>query len=443
MQDPLFERGLPANLDAERFILGSILLGASLAEFRAILTIDDFAIEKHRRIYRVACDLAEMGESIDRVTVTERLMARGQLESVDGIGYLNSLDDGMPQASHAEAYVRIVKDKSTLRRTILQSHALIEACYSADDTPDAILVRAEKILRALGDERQTGPGLRNAFEIMNSHPGGVDAFLEPHKGDSGIPTPWGDVNAIAGGLKKGRMITVAARPGVGKSALCTQIARFAAQRGYRPAVFSLEMGSDEILHRMICGMAGVDCHAFQVGAISGQQRTMVNRAARELCELPIKFDDRAGNTIPSIHAALRKMQAKEGVDLAIIDYLQLLKSVGKYGKREEEVAEMSRGIKLLAKEFQIPILVAAQFNREPEKERREPRISDIRESGAIEQDSDQVWLLSEDGESSEDAITVPVRLKIAKNRGGRRGKVDMLFMKQFLTFEMSARGMAA
>jgi replicative DNA helicase len=440
--DIALERGLPANLDAEKFVLGAILMDAALyIQVAGVLQAADFSLEKHRRIFLRMGELYERGETIDRVTVANELMKRNQLESVDGVTYLVSLDDGLPTLANLESYINIVKDKSTLRGIIFASQKLIDRCIIGQEEPQEILASAEDSLLKLGETR-TSDTLVSPQRILDDFEGGINAFLDPSKRIRGLSTGYTKFDEKTGGLHEGELIILAARPSMGKTALALNIAQHVAMNPNlrnTVAVFSLEMSSESLLTRMICAGARVDQQKFRAGYLNQDERRRLAKTASELVQAPLFIDDTSGTHLMDIHAKLRRLKAEHGLSLVVIDYLQLMSGRGRYENRNQEISTISRGLKLLAKELKVPMLVLSQLNRAPETRPGDhrPQLSDLRESGSIEQDADLVaFIFREEVYKQED-----VRLKglaeviIAKQRNGPTGTVNLIFLKEFTKFE--------
>jgi replicative DNA helicase len=438
--DLAFEKGLPANLDAERFVLGAILMDDSnYIPVAAMLQPDDFSLEKHRRIFERMGDLAGRGEKIDRVTVANELMRHGELESCDGLAYLVSLDDGLPQIYNLDSYVRIVKDKSLLRRIIFSSQSLINRCLVGEENPDDILASAEENLFKLGESRVANT-LRNPEQIINEYQGGINAFLDPSRRIKGISTGFIKFDEMTGGLHEGELFILAARPSMGKTALALNIGYHVATKVRLPvAIFSLEMSAESLLVRMVCAGARVDQQKFRAGFLNQEERRRLQVAASELVEAPLFIDDTAGVGLMDVHSKLRRLKAEVGLGLVIIDYLQLMSGRGRFENRNAEVSAISRGLKLLAKELRCPFLVLSQLSRAPETRPgdHKPQLSDLRESGSIEQDADLVGFIyrEEVYKPDREDLRGLADLIIAKQRNGPIGKVPLVFLREFTKFE--------
>jgi replicative DNA helicase len=447
--DLALEKGLPANPDAERYVLGSILLNDSLyLQVAGVLDADDFSLEKHRRIFARMKDLYERGARIDRVSLADELMKQGQLESVDGLSYLISLDEGLPELANLDGYIRIVKDKSILRKLIYSAQSVINRCLLGEEEPDAILASTEESLLKLGEDR-TRDQLSSPAAIIEKFPGGVGAFLDPSQRVRGLSTGFAKFDEMTGGLNGGELIILAARPSMGKTALALNIAQHVASHPKlrKPvAVFSLEMSSSSLLTRLLCSAARVDQHKFRAGYLNQEERRKLQVALADLTEAPLYLDDTAGVHLMDVHSKLRRMKAEHGLSLVVIDYLQLMSSRGRNENRNQEVSAISRGLKLMAKDLDTPFVVLSQLSRASETRPgdHKPQLSDLRDSGSIEQDADLVAFIYREEVYKRDREDVKglADLIIAKQRNGPIGTVPLRFLGQFTRFENRAEDLA-
>lgn len=438
--DFALEKGLPVNLDAERFLLAAILTDDSAyIQVAGSIEPDDFSLEKHRRIYTRMAEVYDRGDKIDTITVANELMKRNQLESVDGLSYLTSLDDGLPKIFNLDSYVRIVKDKAILRRIIFTSQQLINQCLIGQEEPDRILANAEESLLRLGDARAKD-ALASPARIIEEFQGGLNAFLDPSRRIKGIGTGLVKFDEMTGGLHEGELIILAARPSMGKTALALNIAQHVAtspKMRHTVAVFSLEMSKESLLTRMICAGARVDQQKFRAGYLNADERRRLQISATELVDAPLYIDDTAGANLMDIHAKLRRLQSEHGLGLVIVDYLQLMNGRGE--NRTQEISSLSRGLKLLAKELRVPMLVLSQLNRAPETRPGDhrPQLSDLRESGSIEQDADLVAFIfrEEVYKPDREDLRGLAELLLSKQRNGPTGKVNLVFLREFTKFE--------
>jgi replicative DNA helicase len=439
-----FEKGLPSNVDAERFILGSVLLDASrFIEIAGLIGQEDFSLEKHRRIFMRMFELHERGETIDRITVAEELMRHNELESVDGLGYLVSLDDGMPHIANLDSYVKIVRDKATLRRIVHASQHLMNRALMGEEDPGDILSGAGETLLKLGEARQE-KGLMTPLEVIQNYQGGLNAFLDPSKRIKGISTGFTKLDEMTGGLHSGELIILAARPSMGKTAFALNIAWHVATRLFQPvAVFSLEMSQESLLTRMLCAAARVDSQRFRTGYLNEQERQKLRQAANQMVEAPILIDDTAGANLMDMHAKLRRIkQSGQKLGLVVVDYLQLMSTKGRVENRNQEVSQLSRGLKLMSKELDCPFLVLSQLSRATETRvgDHRPQLSDLRESGSIEQDADLVGFIFREEVYKRDREDLHgiAELILAKQRNGPIGTVPLVFLHAQTRFENRA-----
>jgi replicative DNA helicase len=437
------EKGLPTNVDAERFVLGSILLDDSFyIQAAGNLEPEDFSLEKHRRIFKRMGDLHERSEKIDRITVANELMKFNELEACDGLSYLVSLDDGLPQLPNVDSYIRIVKDKAVLRRIILASQHMINRCLLDAEEPDQILAGAEETLLKLGEARVKS-GLMNPEQILRDYEGGINAFLDPSKRIKGLSTGFTKLDEYTGGLHGGDLVIIAARPSMGKTALALNIAQHVALKLKQTvAVFSLEMSQESLLTRMLCSAARVDSQRFRAGYLTQEERRKLNQALHELVEAPLYIDDTPGVHLMDMHAKLRRLQSERKLGLVIVDYLQLMSGQGRFENRNQEVSALSRGMKLLAKELNVPMMVLSQLSRAVETRQGDhrPQLSDLRESGSIEQDADVVGFIfrEEVYQRDREDLRGLAEFIVAKQRNGPVGTVNLVFLHSQTKFENRA-----
>jgi len=442
------EQSLPVNLDAERFVLGAILTDESaFIRIAGTLAAEDFSLEKHRRIFQRMADLHESGQVIDRVTLANELMTHGELQSVDGVSYLVSLDDGLPQITSIESYVGIVKEKALLRKIITVSQDMIDRCLVSGEDAYTILGSAEDALMKLGDA-ESSTGLASPRQIIEDFAGGVNAFLDTSKRIKGISTGYLKFDELTGGLREGELFILAARPAMGKTAFALNIAQHVATNRHNPkavAVFSLEMSKESLLTRMLCATARVDQQRFRAGFLSSAERHSLQDAMSKLVEAPLFIDDTAGTNLMDIHSKLRRLQADQDLGLVVVDYIQLMQGRGRFENRVQEISSMSRGLKLMSKELKVPFLVLSQLSRAPETRigDHRPMLSDLRESGSIEQDADVVAFIFREEVYKPDNASLQgiAELILAKQRNGPTGRVKLVFLNKFTKFENPAEGM--
>ncbi len=442
VRDPLLEQSLPDNLDAERFVLGSIMSSENaFLQVAGTLSAEDFSLEKHKRIFLRMSDLHERGEKIDRVTLANELMKQGQLQSVDGLSYLVSLDDGLPRIYNLDSYVGIVKEKALLRRIIMVSHDTISRCMNCEDEALQILGNVEDAFMKLGDV-QSKNSLSSPAQIITEYDGGINAFLDTSKRIKGISTGYLKFDEMTGGLREGELFILAARPAMGKTALALNIAQHVAgnpANSKAVAVFSLEMSKESLLTRMLCAAARVDQQRFRAGYLNPDERRALQEAMYQMVESPIFIDDSAGTNLMDVHAKLRRLQAEHDLGLVVIDYLQLMQGRGRFENRVQEISSLSRGFKLMSKELRVPFLVLSQLSRAPETRPGDhrPMLSDLRESGSIEQDADMVAFIfrEEVYRPDKESLKGIAELILAKQRNGPTGRVKLAYLNRFTKFE--------
>ena len=440
-RDLLIEQSLPVNLDAERFVLGAIMTDESaFLSVGGKLNEDDFSLEKHKIIFRRMINLQDRSEKIDRVTLANELMKHGELQSVDGLSYLVTLDDGLPQIANLESYVNIVKEKSLLRRIITVSQGLINRCLTSSEDPMQIIGAAEEALIGLGDIN-TKTALSSPAQIIDEFAGGINAFLDTSKRIKGISTGFLKLDEMTGGLREGELIILAARPAMGKTAFALNIAQHVAMNPKNPracAVFSLEMSKESLLTRMLCATARVDQSKFRAGYLGQDERMRLQDAAADMYNAPLFIDDTAGTNLMDVHSKLRRLQAEQDLGLVIIDYLQLMQGP-KRENRVQEISGLSRGLKLMSKDLRVPFLVLSQLSRATETRPGDhrPMLSDLRESGSIEQDADMVAFIfrEEVYRPDKESLKGLAEVLLAKQRNGPTGRVKLAFLNKFTKFE--------
>jgi replicative DNA helicase len=433
---------LPDNLDAERFVLGAIMSNESaFVQAGGTLTADDFSIEKHKRIFLRMAEINERGEKIDRITLANELMKHGQLQSVDGLSYLVSLDDGLPAIHNLDGYVSIVKEKALLRSIISVSQDTINRCMGLEDEPGDILGAAGAAFLRLGDNIDSEKGLFSPAQIIETYEGGINAFLDVRKREPGIETGFTRFDELTGGLRAGELFILAARPAMGKTALALNIAQHVATNKKNPkavAVFSLEMSKESLLTRMMCSSGRVDQQKFRAGYLNSDEKRILQEELNELSEAPIFIDDSAGTNLMEIHSKLRRLQAEQDLGLVVVDYLQLMQGRGRFENRVQEVSNLSRGFKVLSKQLGVPFLVLSQLSRAPETRTGDhrPMLSDLRESGSIEQDADVVAFIfrEEVYRPDKEDLKGVAELILSKQRNGPTGTIKLAFMNRYTLF---------
>jgi replicative DNA helicase len=433
----VLDQGLPANLEAEKLVLGSVLAG--YAEFDVIasaVTEGDFSTETHRRICRRMSEVYERGDKVDRITVHNELMKFKEAEGCGGLSYLVSLDDGLPEIPNLDQYCKIIRDKAILRRTVFACRNVMDRCLMEDGSVAKILEHAEALLAKLADP-VTPISLMSPERIRLNAPGGVNGFSDPSSMRMrGVPSPWKQLNDIVHTVRSGQLAILAARPSVGKSTAACQWAYHSALCGFPAAVFSLEMSREEILARLICARASIDSHKFFCGHLNREERRTFAEAASAIDDLPIWIDDSTAVTVPAIHAAVRRHNA-EGTKLrlVVLDYLGLMETTGRQENRVAQISEITRSLKRVARELDVAVLAACQLNRASVGER--PQLHHLRESGSIEQDADLVMFLhpKSTGQSSG---PIETELIVAKQRNGPLGSAHLALEGRFVRFHDTA-----
>jgi replicative DNA helicase len=441
------DAGLPANLDAEKTILGAILLdNAAHAEASARLEFDDFSLDSHRRIYQRMGELINSERAVDIVTLANELARYKEVEAVGGVAYLASLTEGLPRRPVIEEYIRIVKDKSLLRKLMLICSAAIARAAEQSDTALDVLGDAEQRLLEVSEKGVTN-GLQPIDQIVAHSFGTIDNLYKNAREITGLPTDLHEFDRLTSGLQKSELIIIAARPSMGKTALAINIAQNAAiNHDAIVAIFSLEMSRESLLRRMLASQAWVDQSNLQKGFISGEDQIKLRHALNQLLESHIFIDDSAGISLAEMRAKARRLrQTAKGLDLVVVDYLQLMSvslpsSGGKrggYENRTQEVSSITRGLKALAKELEVPVVALSQLSRNSERrEDKRPMLSDLRESGSIEQDADLVCFIHREGYYDREAEDkAKSEIIIAKQRNGPTDTAYVNFIDKFTRFE--------
>ncbi|OLC90680.1 MAG: replicative DNA helicase, partial [Acidobacteria bacterium 13_1_40CM_4_58_4] len=386
---------MPASVEAERSILGAILLdNLAYNEAAEHLRPEDFSLDSHRRIYTRMVDLAESSRPIDLITLVEELERRKELEAIGDVGYISGLVDGVPDRPSIEHYIKIVRDKALLRGLIHAANAAIARAAEQGDPAEDILNDAEAAIFQLSEKR-IGRGFMGVQEIVKESFGSVDALLQRGQRITGLATHYTDLDEITSGLQRSDLIIIAARPSMGKTAFALNIAENAAIEDQKTVgIFSLEMSREALLLRLLCSQAKVDSHKMRTGSLWRDDMQKVVRAMEQLAHAPIFIDDTPGIALSEMRAKARRLQQSQGkLDLIIVDYLQLMAGGSRrYENRTQEVSAISRGLKGLAKEMKVPVVALSQLSRAPESRGGDhrPQLADLRESGSIEQDADVV-----------------------------------------------------
>ena len=441
----------PHSMEAEQGVLGCVFLspndclGECIEKFKSGSEV--FYDLRHRSVYETLTEMYDRKEAIDLITVQQTLKDKGQLEGVGGLAYLASLPDAVPSAANLEYYLEIVREKFVLRRMIATCTDVVSRAYVHQGEVDTLLDEVERdVLRMAGDRVATGNRLIK--DLVHSAIHTIEEYHQRQGKLGGLASGFLDLDKMTDGWHEGEMIVIAARPSMGKTSLAMNMAEHVAVNLNLPAgVFSLEMTAESLVMRMMSSLARVNSRSIRDGFLSERDFSKLTTAAGKLAKAPLFIDDASGLSILQLRAKARRMHQQYGLKLFVIDYLQLLHSTSRRAEnRQQEIADISNGIKALAKELRVPVIVLSQLNRELEKDKnRKPRMSDLRESGSIEQDADVVGLLyrpaanDDDEGPSPDQDAVPVNLLIAKQRNGPTGDVNLTFLKSCTRFENAAK----
>lgn len=441
--DPTLQKLPPQSIEAEESILSAILLdNGTLLDVLEILTPDDFYRTAHRHIFAGISDLFARAEPVDLVTLTNLLRDKNELEEIGGAAYLARLVDTVPSAINVQHYARIVRDKSSLRRLIAKATAITQRCYEDAGDLDQVLNFAESAVFEISEDKHQA-AFHPISKIIETN---IDA-LEERQGQrtlvTGVPTGYTQLDHKTSGLQGSDMVILAARPSMGKTAFALNIARNAAVDGdVSVAVFSLEMSKEQLSERMLCAEARVDSNRLRGGFLNPEDWHRITEAASALSEAPIYIDDSPDISATSIRTKSRRLKLDKNLGLIIIDYLQLMKGRSGTERRDLEISEISRALKLLAKELNVPVVALSQLNRKlEERSDKRPMLSDLRESGALEQDADVVAFIYRDEVYNKDENNPnrnTAEIILAKQRNGPTGSVPLTFLKSFTRFENPA-----
>ncbi|HOJ39086.1 MAG TPA: replicative DNA helicase [bacterium] len=432
------ERIPPQNIEAEQALLGCMLIEEE-AKIKAFENIraDYFYSQIHKEIFKAMLALFDRNEPCDLVTLTEQLKKTSQLENIGGLEYLTTLVEGVPTAAHVDDYIRIVKDKYILRSLIANATRVIAEASEEPEEVESLLDKAEALIFEISQQRIE----KEAYPIKDLVHQAVEAIEQLHSGQglvTGIPTGFRDLDNATTGLQPSDLIIIASRPSMGKTSLACNIALNVSDAGLASLIFSLEMSKEQLVQRLLCVEARVNLHDLRKGRLSDQERVNLLMAASRLEKARIFIDDAPALNVFELRARARRLKAKENIQLVIVDYLQLMRGRGRAENKQQEVSEISASLKALAKELKIPVIAISQLSRETEKrEGKRPELSDLRESGAIEQDADLVLLLYRDEVYHPDDVESrnKAEVNIAKQRNGPIKTITLTFLKEFTRFE--------
>jgi replicative DNA helicase len=443
------ERTLPHNLEAERSVLGAILLHNDAFNLAAeVVDSGDFFRDAHRRIFDKMVKLVERGDAIDLVTLKDELGRSGELDEVGGPAYIAALVDGVPRSMNVEHYARIVKEKATLRNLIFSANKILATAYEGEQDADLILDQAEHAIFAIADDK-VRDGFVSLKDLARSSLDKIEQMHARKELITGVPTGFTDLDELTSGLQPSDLIIVAARPAMGKTSLVLNIAQHVGTKTEMTVgLFSLEMSKDQLFMRMLTAEARIDAHRLRGGFLGERDWGKLSQAIGTLSEAKIFIDDSPSIGVLEMRAKCRRLAAEHRLHLVVIDYIQLMQGRGRFENRTLELASISRSLKGLAKELRVPIVVLSQLSRAPESRAdHRPQLSDLRESGALEQDADLVLFIYRQDQYAEknapaaDANGV-AEIIIGKQRNGPTGLVKLAFIREFTRFENLALGTA-
>ena len=439
--DENLRRVPPQSLEAEESVLGGVMLDNTVIDrVIGMLQPEDFYRGAHRRLFRAMVDLNGRSEPIDLITLSEALKARGELAEVGGAAYLAELTERVPTAANAVHYAKIVRERSILRGLIEASTEIASRGYQAPDNVDELLDHAERLIFSI-QERKVRQAFTKLSEVLVESIKTIERLYEQKQAVTGVSTGFADLDALTAGLQPSDLIVVAGRPSMGKTAFCLNIAEHAALRtDTGVAIFSLEMAKEQLAMRMLCSEARVDLARVRTGHLSDREFPKLAMAAGRLGDAPIYIDDTPALSVLELRAKARRLKrdAAAKLGLVIVDYIQLMRGSEGKDNREQEISEISRSLKALAKELSVPVVALSQLNRQVENRTPPvPRLADLRESGAIEQDADVICFLYRDEYYNPDDTEKQgvAEVHIAKQRNGPIGKIELTFLKEYTRFE--------
>ncbi|WP_316572291.1 replicative DNA helicase [Neobacillus sp. YIM B06451] len=438
MNDVFADRMPPQNIEAEQAVLGAIFLEpASLTLATEILIPEDFYRAAHQKIFNTMLKLNDEGKAVDLVTVTEELAAAKLLEDIGGVSYMSELAGSVPTAANIEYYAKIVEEKSLLRRLIRTATTIAQDGYSREDEVELLLSEAEKSIMEVAQRKNAG-AFHNIKDVLVRTYDNIE-MMHNRKGDiTGIATGFRELDRMTAGFQRNDLIIVGARPSVGKTAFALNIAQnVAVKTGENVAIFSLEMGAEQLVMRMLCAEGNIDAQRLRTGSLTDEDWGKLTMAMGSLSRAGIFIDDTPGVRVGDIRSKCRRLKQEHGLGMIMIDYLQLILGSGRSGEnRQQEVSEISRSLKQLARELEVPVIALSQLSRGVEQRQdKRPMMSDIRESGSIEQDADIVaFLYRDDYYDKESENKNIIEIIIAKQRNGPTGTVQLAFVKEYNKF---------
>jgi len=435
----------PQHIEAEQSILGGILIeNEAINRVTEILDPDDFYRDAHRKIFNALINLSERDEPADLITLTNELRKIDQLDSIGGASYLTSLIDSVPTAANIQYYARIVKEKAILRKLIQTSTEIVTQSYEDRGDVEVFLDEAERSIFEISEKR-VRPSFYPIREIVKESFATIEKLFKKKEAVTGVASGFKELDRMTAGFQPSDLIIIAGRPSMGKTAFCLDVAEYAAIGNKIPvAIFSLEMSKEQLVIRMLCSQANVEGTRLRTGYLNESDWPKLTIAAGSLSESPIYIDDTAALSVLEMRAKARRLKADHGLGMVIVDYLQLMKGRARVESRQQEISEISRSLKALAKELTIPVIAVSQLSRKTEERTgNRPQLSDLRESGAIEQDADLILFIYRDEVYNRDPDN-PNRGKaeviIGKQRNGPIGKIDLAFLDKFTTFKDLYKG---
>jgi replicative DNA helicase len=431
----------PQNLEAEQSLLGGLLIDAeAINKVADIVGSDDFYREAHARIYEIMLDLYERNEPIDLLTVSSSGKDKGFIEQIGGITYLSTLVDLMPSAANIAQYAKMVREKALLRKLMNVATEIIEKGHDADLSAESYIDEAEKMIFQVA-ENKLKPSFSSVRDIVKENVKTIERLSQNKQSVIGVPTGYKDLDDLTSGFQPSDLIVVAGRPSMGKTAFCMNVAQYVGDLdgGSTPVgIFSLEMSKEQLVTRLLSSESQVSQSKLRTGTLSGADWQALARAAGKLCDSSIFIDDSPGITVLELRARARRLKKEHGLSLVVIDYLQLMKGRNSAERREQEISEISRSLKALAKELNVPVIAISQLNRMVEqREDRRPRLSDLRESGAIEQDADVIIFIYRDevyNKSTDDSNKGIAEIIVGKQRNGPTDTVRLAFLGECAAF---------
>jgi replicative DNA helicase len=433
----------PHSLEAEKTVLGAILVNnKNLNVVLSIIAPEDFYRDAHRKIIERISHLVDRGSPVELLALSEDLRRDGSLDEVGGAAYLASLMDGVPKSLNVEYYARIIKEQAMLRRLILSSAKIISASYEQKGDADELLDEAQAAILDVAEDR-TKQGFLSMADLAGPTMGIIERLAERREAITGVPSGFRDIDKLTAGFHPQELVIIAARPSMGKTALCLNISQYIGLKGFSAGFFSMEMSKEAIVIRMLCADALIDIKSVRTGYISERELERIRLSADKLSHAGIYIDETPALTLMEMKAKARRLKMEKHLDIVFIDYIQLMRTGGRFENRNQEMSFISRSLKELAKELQIPVVGISQLSRAPEKGRGKPRpqLSDLRESGAIEQDADVVififreeMYMSKDERMQDARVRGVAEVNIAKQRNGPTDMVKLAFQDKYARF---------